>query len=95
MIITSFETLKNITKCRQTYLSIRMYFGAIIFQMQSTYTLSRAVELPGQSVYMVKYSSPLGLSDISRLFLPGIRQGELLASLHLVNSHPVLLLQCV
>jgi hypothetical protein len=44
----SFKTLKNITKCRQntristkqfrrTYLSIRMYFWAIIFQMQSTF----------------------------------------------------------
>ena len=59
----SFETLKNITKCRQntrisaeqftkTYLSIRMYFWAIIFQMQSKYILSWAAELPRQSVYM-------------------------------------------
>jgi hypothetical protein len=36
----------------KTYLSIRMYFWAIIFQMQSRYILSRAAELPGQSVYM-------------------------------------------
>jgi hypothetical protein len=59
----SFETLKNITKYsestrisseqfRKTYLSICMYFWAIIFKMQSTYILSRAAELPGQSVYM-------------------------------------------
>jgi hypothetical protein len=60
----SFEMLKNITKYsestrisaeqfRKAYLSIRMYFWAIIFQWQlSTYILSRAAELPGQSVYM-------------------------------------------
>jgi hypothetical protein len=65
----SFETLKNITKYSEstrisaekfgkTYLSIRMYFWAIIFQMQSTYILSRATELPVQSVW--KYVSRLG-----------------------------------
>jgi hypothetical protein len=45
---------KNISaeKFRKTYLSIRMYFWAIIFQMQSTYILSRAAELPGQWFYM-------------------------------------------
>jgi hypothetical protein len=59
----SFEMLENIIKCRQntrisaekfrkTYLSIRRYFWAIIFQMQSTYIPTRAAELPGQSVYM-------------------------------------------
>jgi hypothetical protein len=38
---------------QENYLSICMYFSAIIFQMQiSTYILFRAAELPGQSVYM-------------------------------------------
>jgi hypothetical protein len=57
-----FETLKNITKYseskrisaeqfRKTYLSIRMYFWAIIFQWQSTYILSRAAKLPGRPSY--------------------------------------------
>jgi hypothetical protein len=79
--------VKNIPKCGEKIYRFIMYFWVIIFQMQSTYILSRAAELPGQSVYMVKYSSRLG--DIPPLST-GISPRRV-TRLHHVNSRPGLL----
>jgi hypothetical protein len=98
----SFETLKNVTKCRQntrisveqfrkTYLSICMYFWAIIFQMQSTYILFRAAELPGQSVYM-EFTWKIFISP--RRYPTSVCRNSprrVNNRLHHVNSHPGLL----